>query len=114
MQSPNADGQGGQEDRGEEEEFGRLRIHGEAEDEHAEPDERADQREHPGVLLASADGSGENGTTAKKDVVSFHGKEYDSDGGAAATPRLPAGGVYYDSTLAVTYWQSTVDDALKY
>ncbi|MET9845146.1 DUF4232 domain-containing protein [Streptomyces ossamyceticus] len=69
---------------------------------------------YAGVLLSAADGSGENGTTAKKVTVGFQGRESGSNGGAAASPALPAKGVYYDSTLAVTYWQSTIDDALMY
>jgi hypothetical protein len=69
---------------------------------------------YAGVLLSAADGSGENGTTAKKVTVGFQGRESGSNGGAAASPALPAQGVYYDSTLAVTYWQSTIDDALMY
>ena len=43
------------------------------------------------------------------DGVSAH-----SDGGPAAIPSLPADGVYYDSSLAVTYWQSSMDEALTY
>ncbi|MBB6419185.1 hypothetical protein HDC93_004787 [Streptomyces sp. AK010] len=29
-------------------------------------------------------------------------------------PALPAKGVYYDSTLTVTYWLRDMDDALSY
>ncbi|GAB2946125.1 DUF4232 domain-containing protein [Streptomyces heilongjiangensis] len=69
---------------------------------------------YAGVLLSAADGSGENGATAKKVTIRFQGRNQGSDGGATASPSLPAKGVYYDSTLAVTYWQSTIDDALMY
>ncbi|HLL35781.1 MAG TPA: DUF4232 domain-containing protein, partial [Streptomyces sp.] len=69
---------------------------------------------YAGVLLSSADGSGEHGTTARKLTVGFQGRTPNSDGGPAAIPSLPAGGVYYDSTLSVTYWQSSLDDALAY
>ncbi|WP_149828566.1 DUF4232 domain-containing protein [Streptomyces tailanensis] len=69
---------------------------------------------YAGVLLSSADGSGENGTTAHKLTVGFQGLEPGSNGGPSALPSLPAEGVYYDSTLAVTYWQSSMDDALSY
>jgi hypothetical protein len=69
---------------------------------------------YAGVLLSAADGSGENGTTAKKATIRFQGSKPGSNGGATASPSLPAKGVYYDSTLAVTYWQSTIDDALMY
>ncbi|MFI6039652.1 DUF4232 domain-containing protein [Streptomyces sp. NPDC051315] len=69
---------------------------------------------YAGVLLAAADGSGDGGTTAKKLTVSFQGATPNSDGGAAATPSLPAEGVYYDSSLTVTYWQQTMEDALTW
>ncbi|MGJ5825825.1 DUF4232 domain-containing protein [Streptomyces ossamyceticus] len=69
---------------------------------------------YAGVLLSAADGSGENGTTAKKATIRFQGSKPGSNGGAVASPALPAQGVHYDSTLAVTYWQSTIDDALMY
>ncbi|SOD75584.1 Protein of unknown function [Streptomyces sp. 1222.2] len=69
---------------------------------------------YAGVLLASADGSGQNGTTAKKATIGFQGKKLGSNGGAVAAPALPAKGVYYDSSLTVTYWQSSMDDALMY
>ncbi|MGW1671767.1 DUF4232 domain-containing protein [Streptomyces sp. NPDC002324] len=69
---------------------------------------------YAGVLLSSADGSGQNGTTAKKVTIGFQGKKAGSNGGAVAAPALPAKGVYYDSSLTVTYWQSSMDDALMY
>ena len=69
---------------------------------------------YAGVLLASADGSGENGTTARKVTIGFQGKAPGSNGGRVAAPALPSGGVYYDSSLTVTYWQSSIDDALMY
>ncbi|MFI8193068.1 DUF4232 domain-containing protein [Streptomyces sp. NPDC085946] len=69
---------------------------------------------YAGVLLSAADGSGEHGTTARKLTVGFQGRTPNSDGGPAAVPSLPAGGVYYDSSLAVTYWQADMADALAY
>jgi hypothetical protein len=69
---------------------------------------------YAGVLLAAADGSGDGGTTGHRLTVSFQGSTPNSSGGAAATPSLPSKGVYYDSSLAVTYWQSSMDDALAY
>ena len=69
---------------------------------------------YAGVLLSAADGSGDGGTTGKKLTVMFQAGTPNSDGGASATPTLPAKGVYYDSTLAPTYWQTTADDALSY
>jgi hypothetical protein len=64
------------------------------------------------VLLSAADGSGDGGTTAKKLTVAFQGYTPNSDGGASAMPSLPAKGVYYDSSLKVTYWQQNQDDVL--
>ncbi|MEU5767164.1 DUF4232 domain-containing protein [Streptomyces asoensis] len=69
---------------------------------------------YAGVLLAAADGSGDGGTTAKKLTVAFQGYTPNSDGGASAMPPLPAKGVYYDSSLTVTYWQQDRDDALSW
>lgn len=69
---------------------------------------------YAGVLLSAADGSGAGGATAKKLTVAFQGYTPNSDGGASATPSLPAKGVYYDSSLAVTYWQQDRDDALSW
>ncbi|CAL9300810.1 hypothetical protein SUDANB180_04360 [Streptomyces sp. enrichment culture] len=61
------------------------------------------------VLLSAADGSGSGGMTAHKLTVGFQGMTPNSDGGPSATPALPAKGVYYDSTLKVTYWQKDLD-----
>ncbi len=69
---------------------------------------------YAGVLLSAADGSGTGGATGKKLTVGFQGRTPNSDGGPAAIPSLPAAGVYYDSSLTVTYWQSSTDDALTY
>ncbi|MGW4021533.1 DUF4232 domain-containing protein [Streptomyces sp. NPDC005009] len=69
---------------------------------------------YAGVLLSAADGSGDGGTTAHKLTVAFQGTTPNSDGGPSAVPALPADGVYYDSSMAVTYWQQSMDDALTY
>ncbi|MFF7112645.1 DUF4232 domain-containing protein [Streptomyces albogriseolus] len=69
---------------------------------------------YAGVLLSAADGSGSGGATGKKLAVGFQARTPNSDGGPAAIPSLPAKGVYYDSSLTVTYWQSSMDDALAY
>ncbi|WP_210592650.1 DUF4232 domain-containing protein [Streptomyces sp. GESEQ-35] len=68
---------------------------------------------YAGVLLASADGSGDGGTTAKKLTVAFQGKTPNSSGGASATPTLPAKDVFYDSSMSVTYWQQEMAGALS-
>ncbi|MFD7784979.1 DUF4232 domain-containing protein [Streptomyces nojiriensis] len=67
---------------------------------------------YAGVLLSAADGSGEGGTTGHRLTIAFQGRTPLSDGGASATPDLPAAGVAYDSSLTVTYWQRSSADAL--
>jgi hypothetical protein len=62
---------------------------------------------YAGVLLSAGDGSGGNGYEAKTLTISF---EDDS----IAKVALPAGGVYVDTALTVTYWQSSLDHALEY
>lgn len=66
------------------------------------------------ILLSSADGSGGNGRTAKNLGVFFAPR---SGSGSTDTPpdelKLPAG-TYIDDKAGVTYWQSTMDDALTY
>ncbi|ALO95331.1 hypothetical protein SHL15_4236 [Streptomyces hygroscopicus subsp. limoneus] len=69
---------------------------------------------YAGVLLSAADGSGTGGMTARKLTVGFQGLTPNSSGGPSATPSLPAKGVYYDSSLKVTYWQQEMDDALNW
>ncbi|MEV5357253.1 DUF4232 domain-containing protein [Streptomyces sp. NPDC052693] len=69
---------------------------------------------YAGVLLSAADGSGEAGTTGHKLTVGFQGRTPNSSGGPSALPALPAKGVYYDSTLKVTYWLRDMDQALSY
>lgn len=69
---------------------------------------------YAGVLLSAADGSGGEGTTEKKVVVHFQDREPGSDAGSPASPALPAKGVYVDNAVAVTYWQSTMEDALQF
>ncbi|MFF9604496.1 DUF4232 domain-containing protein [Streptomyces sp. NPDC014684] len=62
---------------------------------------------YAGVLLSAGDGSGSHGYTAKSLAVYF-----DTGATAAAHPSLPAKGVYVDDSVQVTYWQSTMADAL--
>jgi hypothetical protein len=69
---------------------------------------------YAGVSLSAADGSGEWGTTSHKLMIGFQGRTPNSDGGPSAIPTLPAKGVYYDSTLTVTYWLRDRDTALTY
>ncbi|MFF4588184.1 DUF4232 domain-containing protein [Streptomyces sp. NPDC001388] len=60
------------------------------------------------VLLSAADGSGSNGYTATSLEVFL------DDGASAAHPSLPAKGVYVDDSVTVSYWQSTMADALAW
>ncbi|MDQ1017271.1 DUF4232 domain-containing protein [Streptomyces afghaniensis] len=69
---------------------------------------------YAGVMLSAADGSGEGGTTGHKLTVGFQGRTPNSSGGPSAIPQLPAEGVYYDSSLTVTYWLRDRDEALSY
>ncbi|WP_055493043.1 DUF4232 domain-containing protein [Streptomyces sp. TP-A0356] len=72
------------------------------------------QSGYAGVRLSATDGSGEIGTTGHKLTVIFQGRTPRSDAGPSATVNLPAKGVYYDSKLTATYWQSSVADALTW
>ncbi|GAA4302925.1 DUF4232 domain-containing protein [Streptomyces venetus] len=69
---------------------------------------------YAGVMLSAADGSGEHGRTSHKLTVGFQGRTPNSSGGPSALPKLPAKGVYYDSSLTVTYWLRDMDEALSY
>ncbi|MGW6735024.1 DUF4232 domain-containing protein [Streptomyces sp. NPDC055013] len=68
---------------------------------------------YAGVRLSAADGSGTGGDTARALTIAFQGKTPNSSGGPSATPPLPAKGVYYDSALSVTYWQTDMETALN-
>jgi hypothetical protein len=61
------------------------------------------------VLLSAADGSGSGGYTAKTLEVYFN-----SQSTSPARPSLPAKGVYVDSSISVSYWQSDMGDALSW
>ncbi|WP_409470780.1 DUF4232 domain-containing protein [Streptomyces sp. HC307] len=61
------------------------------------------------VLLSAADGSGSHGHTAKSLAVYF-----DKSASVAAHPSLPAKGVHVDDSIRVSYWQSTMADALTW
>ena len=72
------------------------------------------QSGYAGVALAGGDnGSGTNGRTAKSLSVYFFDRDNNSIS-PAATPALPAKGVYVDDSLRVSYWVSDVEDALTY
>ncbi|MFD5371555.1 DUF4232 domain-containing protein [Streptomyces sp. NPDC127103] len=61
---------------------------------------------YAGVLLSAADGSGQHGYTTTSLTVGF-------TDGTTARPKLAGKGVYVDSSLRVTYWQGSMDDALN-
>ncbi|MEU6176300.1 DUF4232 domain-containing protein [Streptomyces coeruleorubidus] len=69
---------------------------------------------YAGVALSAADGSGTGGTTGRKLAVGFQGRTPHSSGGPSALPQLPTEGVYYDSSLTVTYWLHDMEQALSY
>ncbi|MCW1095629.1 DUF4232 domain-containing protein [Streptomyces sp. RS2] len=62
---------------------------------------------YAGVRLSSGDGSGENGYKTNTLTIPF-------EDGSIATVKLPAGGVYVDTALTVTYWQTDASNALEY
>ncbi|WP_433220853.1 DUF4232 domain-containing protein [Microtetraspora malaysiensis] len=66
------------------------------------------------VILSAADGSGSRGRTVKRLKVYFLNRHLTGGVGGPATPALPARGVYVDGSLKVTYWQSTLQDALTW
>ncbi|KND34586.1 DUF4232 domain-containing protein [Streptomyces acidiscabies] len=73
------------------------------------------QSGYAGVALAATDGSASGGRTVKSLAVSFYGRDMDGGSvGTSAKPKLPAGGVYIDDSLQVTYWQQDMDDALMW
>ncbi|NIY63741.1 DUF4232 domain-containing protein [Streptomyces malaysiensis] len=65
------------------------------------------------VNLSAADGSGTNGNTEKSLTVYYQGRNGESLS-SGATPSLPAKGVYVDSSIKVTYWQQSMDDAISW
>ncbi|MEV0740298.1 DUF4232 domain-containing protein [Streptomyces sp. NPDC050549] len=65
------------------------------------------------ALAGGSDGSGTNGRTAKSLSVYFFDRNMNSIS-PAATPALPTKGVYVDDSLRVTYWLTSVQDALTY
>lgn len=72
------------------------------------------QSGYAGVALAGGDnGTGTNGRTVKSLSVYFFDRDNNSIS-PAATPALPAKGVYVDDSLKVTYWVSDAQDALTY
>ncbi|WP_432061990.1 DUF4232 domain-containing protein [Streptomyces sp. S1] len=65
------------------------------------------------MILSAADGSGQHGRTSKKLTVWFAPRDDSGSSGGPAVLKLPAG-TYTDSTTRVTYWQSSMEDALGF
>ncbi|MFC5174695.1 DUF4232 domain-containing protein [Streptomyces mutomycini] len=70
------------------------------------------QSAYAGILTSSADGSGEGGYSTQDLTVGFQGADGRPAGAMADVPLSTE--VFVDSTLAVTYWQTDMDDALMY
>jgi hypothetical protein len=70
------------------------------------------QSAYAGILTSSADGSGEGGYSTEDLTVGLQGADGRSAGAMADVPLSTE--VFVDSTLAVTYWQTDMDDALMY
>ncbi|MEU6452795.1 DUF4232 domain-containing protein [Streptomyces sp. NPDC047065] len=62
---------------------------------------------YAGVRLSSGDGSGEGGYDTQTLTIPF-------EDGSIARVTLPSGGVFVDSALTVTYWQTSAANALEY
>ncbi|MGW6911699.1 DUF4232 domain-containing protein [Streptomyces sp. NPDC054940] len=63
------------------------------------------------VSLSATDGSSANGRTETSLTIAFQGRTAGEDVPAVAHPSLPAGGVYVDDSLEVTYWERSMGDA---
>ncbi|MGA4840348.1 DUF4232 domain-containing protein [Streptomyces sp. G45] len=70
------------------------------------------QSAYAAIGTSSPEGTG--GHQAKNLGVLFSNRAMTGGAGSTTYPKLPAGGVYVDSSAFVTYWQSTAADALKW
>ncbi|MFF3249037.1 DUF4232 domain-containing protein [Streptomyces sp. NPDC002870] len=71
------------------------------------------QSGYASILLAAADGSGQDGGTAKKLAVLFAPSSGEGSIGNSHVLALPPN-TYIDTTVAASYWQSSMSDALTY
>ncbi|WP_406303562.1 DUF4232 domain-containing protein [Streptomyces sp. NBC_00885] len=71
------------------------------------------QSGYASILLSAADGSGENGRTSKTLGVLFAPRNGSGSIGSPHVLTLPAN-TYTDDSVAVSYWQSSMSDALTY
>ncbi|GAA2623520.1 DUF4232 domain-containing protein [Streptomyces axinellae] len=69
---------------------------------------------YAGVNLSATDGSGSNGRTENSLAVYFQGRSGNESVGKGAHPALPAKGVYVDDSIKVTYWQTSMDNAINW
>lgn len=71
------------------------------------------QSAYAGIRISSADGSGDHGRTARNLEVHFADRSGKGSTGTPAHLTLPKG-TYIDDSAAVTYWQSDLQDAIKW
>lgn len=64
------------------------------------------------AAIGTSSPEGSNGGQAHELGVHFSNRAMNGSVGAPATPELPTGGVYVDSSAFVTYWQTSASDAL--
>ncbi|MEU1466626.1 DUF4232 domain-containing protein [Streptomyces sp. NPDC005761] len=69
---------------------------------------------YAGAMTSSADGSGSNGYSTKDLEVSFQNRDGNSDNTGSSVSVPLSKSVHVDSSLSVTYWQMSMDDALAY
>ncbi|ATL29567.1 DUF4232 domain-containing protein [Streptomyces formicae] len=70
------------------------------------------QTAYAGIGTSSPEGS--EGYQAHSLGVHFSNRNMDGSVGNPASAKLPAGGVYVDSSAYVTYWQTSAADALQW
>ncbi|MEU9200886.1 DUF4232 domain-containing protein [Streptomyces sp. NPDC048332] len=69
---------------------------------------------YAGVMTSAADGSGSNGYSTKDLSVSFQNRDGNSDNTGSSVSVPLSKSVHVDSSLTVSYWQMSMDDALTY
>ncbi|MGW7275552.1 DUF4232 domain-containing protein [Streptomyces sp. NPDC054864] len=66
------------------------------------------------AAIGTSSPEGSEGSQAQNLEAYFSNRAMNGSVGDPATPRLPEGGVYVDSSAYVTYWQTTASDALMW
>lgn len=64
------------------------------------------------AAIGTSSPEGSEGHQAEELDVLFSNRAMDGSLGSPASPKLPEGGVYLDSSAYVTYWQTSAADAL--